>query len=98
MEGGSGEIECAMEKAINLPSSLNLPSHFQLSALFCRIIDGACEVQRTGMKMSQSLGSKTRAMAKGRAAGGTTRAVFIAVFNMRKVKRKLSHSSQQMYH
>lgn len=67
---------------------LSPPSHFQLSALFSRIIDGACEVQRPEMKMSQSLGSRTRAMAKGGAAGGTTHAVFIVVFNMRKERKK----------
>lgn len=64
----------------------NLSSPFQLSALFSRIIDGACEVQGTRMKMS--LDSKTGAMAKGGAAGGTTHAVFIAVSNMRKEKKK----------
>ncbi len=46
-------------------SLTNLSSHFQLSALFSRIIDGACEAQRPEMKMSHSLGSRTRAMAKG---------------------------------
>lgn len=74
-------------KSHQLSPPPNLPSHFQLSALFSRIIDGACEVQRTGMKTSQSLGCKTRAMAKGGAAEGTTHAVFIAVFNMRKRKK-----------
>lgn len=90
IEGGRGEIDCAMEKPSTVPPSLlpSLPSHFQLTALFSRIIDGACEVQRTGMKMSQSLGSKTRAMAKGGAAGATTHAVFIAVFDMRKEGKK----------
>lgn len=70
------------------PTSLLAPPHFQLSALFSRIIDGACEVQRTGMKMPQSQGCKTRAMAKGGAEQRTTHAVFIAVFNMRRDRVK----------
>lgn len=40
------------------------------------------------MKMSQSLGSKTRAMAQDRAGGKMTHAVFIAAFNMRKEWKK----------
>lgn len=68
--------------------SLLVHPHFQLSALFSRIIDGACEVQRTGMKMPQSQGCKTRAMAKGGAEQRTTHAVFIAVFNMRRDRVK----------
>lgn len=88
MEGGR-QIESAMEKpSTESPPTPNRPFNFQLSALFSRIIDGACEVQRTGMKTSQSLGCKTRAMAKGGSAGGTTHAVFIAVFNMRKERKK----------
>lgn len=40
------------------------------------------------MKMPQSLGCKTRVMAKGGAVERTTHAVFIAVFNMRKDRMK----------
>lgn len=69
-------------------SHQHITSRFQLSALFSRIIDGACEAQRTWMKMSQSLGSKTRAMAQDRAGGKMTHAVFIAAFNMRKEWKK----------
>lgn len=47
------------------------------------------------MKLSQSLGSKTRDMAKGGAAGGTTHAVFIAVFNIRKERRENGLSDLQ---
>lgn len=84
------QIECAMEKPLTAPTTPPYPNSFPVfspcSALFSRIIDGACEVQRTGMKMSQSLGCKTRAKAKGGAEGGgttTQHAVFIAVFNTR---------------
>lgn len=81
-----------MEKPSSVTSPPHIPTspppHFQLSALFSRIIDGACEVQRTGMKMPQSQGCKTRAMAKGGAEQRTTHAVFIAVFNMRRDRVK----------
>lgn len=80
MKGGRGERLSVPWKSYQLPPPTPfLPSHFQLSALFSRIIDGACEVQRTGMKMSQSLGSKTRTMAKGGAAGGTTCSIYCCV-------------------
>lgn len=51
--GCAGETEGAIEK----PS---IPPYFQLSAHFSRIIDGSWDVQLSGMKMSQSLGSRGR--------------------------------------
>lgn len=51
MVGCAGETEGAIEK----PS---IPPYFQLSAHFSRIIDGSRDVQLSGMKMSQSLGSR----------------------------------------
>lgn len=71
------------------PTLPKLCSHFPPSALFSRIIDGACEVQRTGMKMSQSQGCKTRAKAKGGAAGGgTTCSIYCCVQYEGRVEEK----------
>lgn len=67
MVGCAGETEWALEK----PS---IPPYFQLSAHFSRIIDGSEDVQLSGMKMSQSLGSQGRKRPWSGAAGGRVHA------------------------
>lgn len=73
MVGGAGETEWAIEK-------LSIPPYFQLNAHFSRIIDGSRDVQLSGMKMSQSLGSQGRKRPQSGSAGGRIHAAAI-VFN-----------------
>lgn len=76
--GCTGETGGSHRKAINTP-------YFQLSAHFSRIIDGSWDVQLSGMKMSQSLGSWGRKRPQSGAERGRTHSAAIVYSKCRRM-------------